>query len=78
MTAPRHDYRTGPCPHPDCGGTGTGAVTGHQCIDCGHYYPRSRVRYGADSEPHCRKGMGCDAAPTLGHAIRRRTQGGAR
>jgi hypothetical protein len=59
--AARHDYGTGPCPHPDCGGGPGQAVSGYQAACCGHYYPRSRVFMDDDSEPYCRRGMGCQA-----------------
>jgi hypothetical protein len=62
MTAstPRHDFDgvTERCPHPDCGGQGRDYVTGWQCAECGHYFPRPRVAMGDDSEPYCRGGMG--------------------
>jgi hypothetical protein len=58
----QHNFdRPGPCPHPDCGSSGTGDVTGYQCAECGHYFPRSRVVMGDDSEPRCRAGMGHEA-----------------
>lgn len=58
-STPVHNYdpHLGGCRHPAC----AGPVAGYQCADCGHYYPRSRVTFGADSEPRCRQGMGCDA-----------------
>lgn len=55
----RHDYTKPACPHPDCGGDGRYGVTGYQCAECGHYYPRNRVRMDSDSELRCRDGMGC-------------------
>ena len=78
-TAIRHNFATfAECPHPDCGGQDRGYVTGFQCADCGHYFPRTRVKIGEDSEPRCRAGMGCDMAPTIRHAIRRRREAAAR
>lgn len=70
-----HNFAAGACPHRDCGAGGTGDVTGWQCAECGHYFPRNRVRMDEDSEVRCRIGMGCDAAPTIRHAIRLREQG---
>lgn len=72
---PAHDFTGDACPHPDCGGGPSATVTGYQCAECGHYFPRERVRMDPDSEPRCRIGMGCDAAPTIRHAIRRRERG---
>lgn len=69
-----HNFADGSCPHSDCGASGTGDVTGYQCAECGHYFPRNRVRMDEDSEVRCRIGMGCDNAPTIRHAIRRREQ----
>jgi hypothetical protein len=62
MTA-RHNFAAGPCPHPDCGGSGTGAVNGWQCAECGHYFPRSQVRMDADSETRCRARLGHERTP---------------
>lgn len=67
-----HNFAAGSCPHYDCGASGTGDVHGWQCAECGHYFPRNRVRMDEDSEVRCRIGMGCDRAPTIRHAIRRR------
>lgn len=55
-----HRYTGTECWHPDCGGIDSN-VSGYQCMNCGHYFPRSRVQLMKDSEPYCRAGMGCQS-----------------
>jgi hypothetical protein len=53
QTGEAHNF-DGSCQHPDCRNP-----QGYQAMCCGHYFPRSRVAMGTDSEPYCREGMGC-------------------
>lgn len=54
-----HEWLRARCWAPDCGGLDA-TVSGWQCIDCGHYFPRPRVSIDEETaEAACRGGMGC-------------------